>query len=107
MNRRRLMPQPDPDGAIGGNSKRHADIELFARTLWGESAGESIRGIEAVAAAVMNRATALAGGSIDEACRSFPCWNAGNPDRSRLLGLKPGSGSAGELLFTTCLRIAR
>jgi N-acetylmuramoyl-L-alanine amidase len=107
MNRRRLMPQPDPAGAIGGNSKGSADIELFARTLWGESAGESVRGIEAVAAVVMNRAATLAGGSIDEACRGFPCWRPCNPDLPRMLGLKAGAGSAGELLFTTCLRIAR
>jgi hypothetical protein len=30
-----------------------ADIGLFARTLWGEAAGESVRGIEALAAVVM------------------------------------------------------
>lgn len=108
MNRRRLMPQPESAGACGGgNSTGCADIELFARTLWGESAGESVRGIEALAAVVMNRAATLAGGSVDEACRGFSCWSGDNPDRARMLGLKAGAGSAGELLFTTCLRIAR
>lgn len=107
MNRRKLMPQTDPASAVGGTLKGRADIELFARTLWGESAGESVRGIEAVAAVVMNRAATLAGGSIDEACRGFSCWNDSNPDRPRMLGLKAGAGSVGELLYTTCLRIAR
>jgi N-acetylmuramoyl-L-alanine amidase len=108
MNRRRLTPQPAGAAAFAaGAANECADIDLFARTLWGESAGESLRGIEALAAVVMNRAATLAGRSVGEACRSFPCWSLDNPDRSRMLGLKTGAGSAGELLFTTCLRIAR
>ena len=84
-----------------------ADIELFARTLWSEAAGESLRGIEAVAAVVMNRAAALTEGAIDDACRSFACWSPDNPDLAQIDALKAGAGSAAELLFTTCLRIAR
>jgi hypothetical protein len=84
-----------------------ADIELFARTLWGEAGGESVRGIEALAAVVMNRAALSPGRSVVDACRGFPCWSHENPDRPRMLGLKAGAGSAGELLFSTCLRIAR
>ena len=78
----------------------------------GEAAGESVRGIEALAAVVMNRAALLPGRSLEDACRGFPCWNHDNPVRSRMLGLKArarpgGDASADTLLFTTCLRIAR
>jgi N-acetylmuramoyl-L-alanine amidase len=104
MNRRRLTPR---QSAAAEPVVISADIELFARTLWGEAAGESVRGIEALAAVVMNRAALPPGRSVDDACRGFPCWSHDNPDRQRMLGLKAGAGSAGELLFTTCLRIAR
>jgi N-acetylmuramoyl-L-alanine amidase len=108
MNRRRLTPRPAAaDAVAAGAAKECVDIDLFARTLWGESAGESVRGIEALAAVVMNRAALPTGRSIEDACRGLPCWSLDNPDRSRMLGLKTGAGLAGELLFTTCLRIAR
>ena len=108
MSGRRLTPQPDAEGMGGaGPAGSGADIELFARTLWSEAAGESLRGVEAVAAVVMNRAAALTEGAIDDACRSFACWSPDNPDLARIADLKAGAGSAAELLFTTCLRIAR
>ena len=103
MNRRRLTPRPPAVDAVEP-AVISADIELFARTLWGEAGGESVRGIEALAAVVMNRAAVPPGRSVDEACRGFPCWNPENPDRPRMLGLKAGARPAGDLLFTTCLR---
>ena len=110
MSGRRLTPQPDAaGGGMGGAGQTGlgADIELFARTLWSEAAGESLRGIEAVAAVVMNRAAALTEGVIDDACRSFACWSRDDPDPLPTTGLTAGTGSAAELLFSTCLRVAR
>jgi hypothetical protein len=115
MKRRKLLPQPAADTIAAGGASTGGDIDLFARTLWGEAAGESVRGIEALAAVVMNRAALLPSRSLEDACRSFPCWNHDNPVRSRMLGLKTpdrgpdrgGDASADTLLFTTCLRIAR
>jgi N-acetylmuramoyl-L-alanine amidase len=112
MIRRRLMPQPAAaDVVTAGPANACADIDLFARTLWGEAGGESVRGIEALAAVVMNRAALLPGRSVEDSCRSFACWSGDNPSRERMLGLKAaaqgGTASAAELLFTTCLRIAR
>jgi N-acetylmuramoyl-L-alanine amidase len=86
MSGRRLTPQPDAEGKGGaGPAGPGADIELFARTLWSEAAGESLRGVEAVAAVVMNRAATLTEGAIDDACRSFACWSPDNPDLAGLL----------------------
>ena len=69
MNRRKLMPQPAARVPLPPEPPPmpDADIELFARTLWGEAAGESMRGIEALAAVVMNRA-ALLPGAFDRRC---------------------------------------
>ena len=53
-----------------------------------------MRGIEALAAVVMNRAALPPGGSVEDACWSFACWSDDNPSRSRMLGLKSGGGSA-------------
>jgi N-acetylmuramoyl-L-alanine amidase len=110
MNQRRLTPQPAAAGAVEP-IVISADIDLFARTLWGEAIGESVRGIEALAAVILNRAALLPGLSVDNSCRSFACWGEDNPGRSRMLELKApvqgGAASAAELLFTTCLRIAR
>src|SRR3954471_15774369 len=112
MTRRGLMPQPAAaDVVAAGPANACADIDLFARTLWGEAGGESVRGIEALAAVVMNRANLLPGRSVEDACRSFACWSGDDPNRERMVGLKAaaqgGTASAAELLFTTCLRIAR
>lgn len=88
-------------------------VDVLARTLWGEARGEPVRGIEAVAAVVLNRvAVARAaggdwwwGGSIVEVCRKpfqFACWLPGDPNREKLLAVGPGDPA-----FRMCLRIAR
>lgn len=93
-------PEPDPD------------VDTLARTLWGEARGEGLRGLEAVAAVVMNRVarTAARGGywwgaTVREVCRKrwqFSCWNEGDPSRPKLLAV---DGDDRE--FALCLRIAR
>jgi spore germination cell wall hydrolase CwlJ-like protein len=72
------------------------DIDMLARTLWGEARGEGEAGMQAVAAVVLNRvATAQAhqgnywwGATIKRVCRAqaqFSCWNPGDPNRPKLL----------------------
>ncbi|UEM02613.1 cell wall hydrolase [Skermanella rosea] len=117
MTRRRLVPVPSPAAspaarpAAGGPGD--GTIDIFARTLWGEARTETLRGMEAVAAVVMNRAALEPGAAIADICRRFPCWSADNPALFRLSVVQPsgptGSGRASSdaLLFATCLRIAR
>jgi N-acetylmuramoyl-L-alanine amidase len=86
MSGRRLTPQPDAEGKGGaGPAGPGADIELFARTLWSEAAGESLRGVEAVAAVVMNRAATLTegrstmpAGALPAGALTIPIWH-GSP----------------------------
>ncbi|WP_158046923.1 cell wall hydrolase [Skermanella pratensis] len=117
MTRRRLVPvaSPAPPPVTEPVPGRPDDgtIDVLARTLWGEARTGTLRGIEAVAAVVMNRAALEPGVAIADICRRFPCWSADNPDRFRLSVVQPaaparvGRASSDALLFATCLRIAR
>ncbi|MBI1206781.1 MAG: cell wall hydrolase [Azospirillum sp.] len=96
--------------ALGGT--REDAIETLARTLWGEARGEPVRGIEAVAAVVLNRVAVARrqggfwwGNSIVEVCRKpwqFSCWNPDDVNRPKMLAVKTG-----EPMFDVCLRVAR
>jgi spore germination cell wall hydrolase CwlJ-like protein len=115
MNRRVLTPVPSASAAPPAAATETAfeeSADILARTLWGEARGESVRGIEAVAAVVLNRvAVARArggfwwGGSVADVCRKprqFSCWNEGDPNRVKLLAV-----GADDPVFNTCRRIAR
>lgn len=87
-------------------------VDTLARTLWGEARGEPVRGLEAVAAVVMNRVHRARlrggywwGGSVVAVCRApeqFACWTPGDPNYAAQQSVLPG-----EPVFGTCLRIAR
>jgi spore germination cell wall hydrolase CwlJ-like protein len=87
--------------------KRGSPADILARTLWGEARGESVRGIEAVAAVVVNRVRRGGwwGNSVETVCRKpmqFSCWNAGDPNRAKLEQVDES-----DRQFRICLRIAR
>lgn len=91
---------------------REGDVDVLARTLYGEARGDRVRAKEAIAAVVMNRVRRSKerggywwGGSVAEVCLrpwQFPCWNPGSPVRDRIEAL-----DAGNATFRSCLRIAR
>ena len=55
------------------------DLDVMARTLWGEARGEGLAGMRAVAHVIMNRVTdARWPNSIAAVCKQpyqFSCWN--------------------------------
>lgn len=77
------------------------DAEVLARTLWGEARGEGLIGMALVAQVILNRMrrpgwwTRQAGDGVPDdtiaaACLDpwqFSCWNAGDPNRAKLLAL--------------------
>lgn len=87
------------------------NIDILARTIWGEARGESISGQEAVAAVIMNRVAFSKrhgrywwGNDIVGVCqapRQFSCWNKTDPNFQKLI--KVGSEDIG---FCMCRRIA-
>lgn len=88
------------------------DIDVLARTIYGEARGEPVRGKEAVAAVIMNRVRLARrrggywwGDSIQTVCQKpwqFSCWNDNDPNRKKLLTVTRDNS-----VFKTCLRVAR
>lgn len=72
-----------------------ADLEIAARTVWGEARGESQQGREAVAWVLRNRVEATTGqfredvSPADAALKPwhFSVWNAGDPNRLKMQAL--------------------
>lgn len=104
------LKAPRETGGIAAN--REIDIDVLARTLYGEARGEGVRGLEAVATVIMNRLARARrhggywwGGSVAAICRrpwQFSCWNADDPNRAKIEAVTPGNR-----MFASCLRIAR
>jgi len=93
-------------------ARRKREVDILARTLYGEARGETVRGKEAVACVILNRAKRAKdrggywwGNSIEQVCLKpwqFSCWNESDPNRQKILAVEPG-----HKVFDTCLRIAR
>jgi len=91
---------------------RDAVVDTLARTLWGEARGEPVRGIEAVAAVIVNRVRLARarggfwwGDNVVAVCRKpfqFSCWNKDDPNRPKLPAV-----TEADPAFAVCLRIAR
>nr|WP_269839554.1 cell wall hydrolase [Paucibacter sp. M5-1]MCZ7881974.1 cell wall hydrolase [Paucibacter sp. M5-1] len=83
------------------------EVEVLARTLWGEARGEPQAGIEAVACVVLNRVRRQSywGRSIAEVCLKpyqFSCWNQDDPNRRQLLSL-----SSSDPQYRRALEVAK
>lgn len=68
---------------------KEREIDLTARTLWGEARGEGIRGMQAVANVITNRVNAgkWYGRTYEEVVLKpyqFSCWNENDPNFSKL-----------------------
>lgn len=91
---------------------KEQEIDILARTIYGEARGESIRGKEAVASVIINRVQRAKrrghywwGNTPYEVCKrpwQFSCWNINDPNREKILAV-----SANNKNFQSCLRIAR
>ena len=87
------------------------DVDILARTIYGEARGESISGMEAVASVVLNRAAFSKrrghywwGNTVADVCRQpwqFSCWNKNDPNY-RLIN----SVGDTDIVFCICRRIA-
>lgn len=65
-----------------------ADIEILARTIWGEARGETYKGKKAIGHVMLNRALSEFGqwkndDTLSTAClrnQQFSCWNINDPN---------------------------
>lgn len=94
-------------------AKPGSTVDILARTLWGEARGEPVRGIEAIAALIINRVKRADahggrywwGTTIAQVCLKpwqFRCWNETDPNRAKLEAV-----TEKDRRFRICLRIAR
>lgn len=70
------------------------DIDILARTIWGEARGETEQGMQAIACVVMNRLKKARenngywwGDTVRAICQKpyqFSCWNADDPNASKI-----------------------
>lgn len=76
------------------------DLEVLARTLWGEARGEGMEGMAAVANVVMNRVFAPGhpfGEGVQGVCLKpwqFSCWNPHDPNYPLLTTEREPGGHA-------------
>ena len=85
------------------------DVDILARTLWGETRGESDLGKTAVAWVIRNRTSRAPAYSwpstLHQVCKQpsqFSCWNENDPNRPKLLSVTESNSQ-----FRVCLDIAR
>lgn len=84
----------------------HADdLEVLARTIYGEARSESKAGREAVAIVILNRkASGRWKPSVKGVClqaQQFSCWNSGDPNRSKAL-----AASVWDNAYMACIEVA-
>lgn len=82
------------------------DVDILARTIWGEARGENREGREAVASVIMNRvADRRWSKNVAEVCQwpwQFSAWNKGDPNRAKILAV-----TVSDPVFKECLAIAQ
>lgn len=81
------------------NPASSEDIDILARTIWGEARNEGYKGMQAVANVVINRlqkarsSSAFArrfGRTVKEIClkpKQFSAWNRNDPNRPRMIAV--------------------
>ena len=84
----------------------HADdLEVLARTIYGEARSENRAGREAVAIVILNRVAAgqwrptVKGVCLQD--KQFSCWNANDPNRAKAL-----AANAGNSAYMACIDVA-
>ena len=76
---------------------KEKEIDLLARTIYGESRGEGVEGMQAVANVIMNRVNAgkWYGRTVSEVVLkpyAFSCWNANDPNYSLIKTVNTSNG---------------
>lgn len=108
----KLFALPTPQDPQAESFYREMEVDVLARTLWGEARGEGSIGMQAVACVVLNRVAVSRrfggywwGNDIVQVCHKpfqFSCWNKEDPNYRKLLAL-----TEEDIHFATAMRIAR
>jgi spore germination cell wall hydrolase CwlJ-like protein len=92
--------------------KKHEEVDVLARTIYGEARGEGLLGMEAIANTIINRLKVSKskggfwwGNDIISICKKpyqFSCWNSKDINKEKIEKV-----NSNDKLFATCLRISR
>lgn len=106
-----LKPVAATIAATPANYTRNVEIDVLARTLWGEARGEGPGGMQAVANVILNRLKIAKsrgrfwwGNDIIGICQKpyqFSCWNKSDPNFHKVQTI-----DRDDAVFVTALRIA-
>ena len=108
-----LLSQKNKTDTSSVDFYRDLEVDVLARTIFGEARGEPVRGMEAVANVVLNRVKLARkkggkywwGHDVITVCQKpyqFSCWNRSDPSYKRLMAV-----GEDNIHFATALRIAR
>lgn len=108
----KLFPLPHKDDENAEQFYRDMEIDVLARTIWGEARGEGSIGMQAVACVVLNRVAVSRrfggywwGNSIIQVCQKpfqFSCWNKDDANYKKVVSI-----TEDDVHFATAKRIAR
>lgn len=97
MTRDKLFPLSSSNTAEARKLYRDLELDVMARTVWGEARGEGVTGMQAVAAVIINRVAVAQrknnywwGNNIIEVCQKpyqFSCWNKDDPNYRQLIAV--------------------
>jgi N-acetylmuramoyl-L-alanine amidase len=109
----KVIEMNEGDEAAANEFMKGMEIDVMARTLWGEARSEGVKGMEAVVHVILNRVAHAKskggkfwwGHDIVTVCQrpyQFSCWNPGDPNRQKLMAVDKD-----DIHFATALRVAR
>ena len=98
MSRDKLFPLSNSKTPEACKVYKELELDVMARTVWGEARGEGINGMQAVAHVILNRVKLGQargqywwGESIIEVCQKpyqFSCWNKDDPNYRELISVR-------------------
>ena len=108
----KLHALPNAADATASALYTEMEIDVMARTIWGEARGEGLQGMQAVAMVILNRVTIARkfgsywwGNTILQVCHKpyqFSCWNKTDPNYQKLVSI-----GENDPHFKTAMRTAR
>jgi N-acetylmuramoyl-L-alanine amidase len=94
----RLFPLKNGDSASARRLYHDLELDVMARTVWGEARGEGVIGMQGIAHTIINRVITAQkkkqywwGNTIIEVCQKpfqFSCWNKDDPNYQQLIAIR-------------------
>lgn len=94
-----VIPGTKPEQSANYSGVNASDLDVLARTIWGEARGEGAQGMHAVANVIMNRYEKAQssisyarqfGGTVSQICQKpyqFSVWNSNDPNLSKMMNV--------------------